>query len=163
MSLSSSDRSSARAAELVRDMSKQLQLCPPPNQHRHDAQFKWEALVRGPTRLTGQKKADGRKFHLVAGGSHVLGDFLQEQSRLVRETGTTGTWAEQLTIALDYAGWHQFYVERNRMAIGSDSLSARMALLQRREGAGADHPAIRRRRRILRQRGKVAPRLILLR
>src|SRR6266850_2330155 len=102
-----------RAAELVRDMSKQLQLRPTSTGMM--LQFKWEALSEGPTAFNeARRKLMGESSTWSHADRMLLGDFLQEQIRLVRETETTGTWAEQLTIALDYRRWHQFYVERKQ-------------------------------------------------
>jgi hypothetical protein len=102
-----------RAAELVRDMSKQLQLRPTSTGMM--LQFKWEALSEGPTAFNeARRKLMGESSTWSQADRMLLGDFLQEQIRLVRETETTGTWAEQLTIALDYRRWHQFYVERKQ-------------------------------------------------
>ncbi len=102
-----------RAAELVRDMSKQLQLRPTSTGMM--LQFKWEALSEGPTAFNeARRRLMGESSTWSQADRMLLGDFLQEQIRLVRETETTGTWAEQLTIALDYRRWHQFYVERKQ-------------------------------------------------
>jgi hypothetical protein len=102
-----------RAAELVRDMSKQLQLRPTSTGMM--LQFKWEALSEGPAAFNeARKKLMGESSTWSQADRMLLGDFLQEQIRFVRETETTGTWQEQLTIALDYRRWHQFYVERKQ-------------------------------------------------
>ena len=102
-----------RAAELVRDMSKQLQLRPTSTGMM--LQFKWEALSEGPAAFNeARKKLMGESSTWSQADRMLLGDFLQEQIRSVRETETTGTWQEQLTIALDYRRWHQFYVERKQ-------------------------------------------------
>ena len=102
-----------RAAELVRDMSKQLQLRPTSTGMM--LQFKWEALPDGPAAFSeARRKLMGESSTWSQADRMLLGDFLQEQIRLVREAETTGTWQEQLTIALDYRRWHQFYVERKQ-------------------------------------------------
>src|SRR5207253_8362073 len=61
-----------------------------------------------------RKKLMGESSTWSQADRMLLGDFLQEQIRSVRETETTGTWQEQLTIALDYRRWHQFFVERKQ-------------------------------------------------
>ncbi|WP_462185834.1 TIGR02680 family protein, partial [Frankia sp. CcWB2] len=42
----------------------------------------------------------------------AVGAFLQEQINREHSADTTGGWAEQLTRALDYRGWHEFAVQR---------------------------------------------------
>src|SRR5205807_7682685 len=94
-------------------MSKQLQQRP--TSTGMTLQFKWEALSEGPAAFNeARKKLMGESSTWSQADRMLLGDFLQEQIRFVRETETTGTWQEQLTIALDYRRWHQFYVERKQ-------------------------------------------------
>src|SRR6266446_2770106 len=51
---------------------------------------------------------------MVAGGSHVARRFPSGTDPLGARDRDDRTWAEQLTIALDYRRWHQFYVERKQ-------------------------------------------------
>lgn len=45
----------------------------------------------------------------------AVGDFLQEQiNREHAEDAAGGGWAEQLTRALDYRGWHEFAIQRHQ-------------------------------------------------
>src|SRR5438477_11514362 len=94
-------------------MSKQLQLRPTSTGMM--LQFKWEALSEGPAAIDeARKKLMGESSTWSQADRMLLRELLQEQIRLVRETETTATWAQQLAIALDYRRWHQFYVERTQ-------------------------------------------------
>ena len=151
-----------RGAELVRDMSKQLQLRPTSTGMM--LQFKWEAQPDGPPAFhEARKKLMGESSTWSQADRMLLGDFLQEQIRRVREAETTGTWQEQLTIALDYRRWHQFQVERKQ-----DGDWHRLTRRTHGTGSGGEKalaltiPQFAAAAAYYGSAGKFAPRLILL-
>jgi uncharacterized protein (TIGR02680 family) len=151
-----------RGAELVRDMSKQLQLRPTSTGMM--LQFKWEALPEGPAALhEARKKLMGESSTWSPADRMLLGDFLEEQIRRVREAETTATWQEQLTIALDYRRWHQFHIERKQ-----DGDWHRLTKRTHGTGSGGEKalaltiPQFAAAAAYYGSAGKFAPRLILL-
>ena len=43
-----------------------------------------------------------------------MGEFLQAQIARQQADGSSGSWLEDLTAALDYRGWHEFGIERQQ-------------------------------------------------
>ncbi len=151
-----------RSAELVRDMNKQLQLRPTSTGMM--LQFKWEPLPEGPAAFyEARKKLMGESSTWSQADRMLLGDFLQEQIRRVREAEPTGTWQEQLTMALDYRSWHQFHVERKQ-----DGDWHRLTRRTHGTGSGGEKalaltiPQFAAAAAYYGSAGKFAPRLILL-
>jgi hypothetical protein len=148
--------------EWVREMNAEL--AERPMSTGLTLRFKWEAADDGPVGL-----AEARKRLLSVGGMlspdqrEALGVFLQQQIQAVRAANDTGTWQEHLATALDYRGWHRFYVERKqedqwkrltRRTHGTASGGEKaIALTVPQFAAAAAH---------YRSADKTAPRLILL-
>lgn len=148
--------------EWVREMNAEL--AERPMSTGLTLRFKWEVADDGPVGL-----AEARKRLLSVGGMlspdqrEALGVFLQQQIQAVRAANDTGTWQEHLATALDYRGWHRFYVERKqedqwkrltRRTHGTASGGEKaIALTVPQFAAAAAH---------YRSADKTAPRLILL-
>ena len=151
-----------RSAELVRDMNKQLHLRPTSTGMM--LQFKWEPLPDGPAAFhEARKKMMGESSTWSEADRVLLGDFLEEQIRRVREAEPSGTWQEQLTMALDYRRWHQFHVERKQ-----DGDWHRLTKRTHGTGSGGEKalaltiPQFAAAAAYYGSAGKFAPRLILL-
>jgi len=77
--------------------------------------FKWEVGEEAPSGLDEVRRLLLRRDGTwSAGDRRLLGQFLQEQIKSVREHHEAGTWADHLKLALDYRTWHRFVVERQQ-------------------------------------------------
>ena len=77
--------------------------------------FKWEIGEEAPAGLEEIRRLLLRKDGTWSSGDRrLLGEFLQQQIKSIRDHYEAGTWSDHLKLALDYRMWHRFVVERHQ-------------------------------------------------